>query len=192
MHALTLRTYQYETARASPHVPMVLDKMVTASMKLAPFLEQPAEDFHSIAQLGKLFRREAFELRGEVGDAHLASILQQTRAFRCGGDAHTAGILGIFSDLDQAAALEASDDTAHSGRLDLFCGGEFLQRLRSAENQHGQGGKTRRALTGGDVLLAHAAQQVNGGGVQAIGNRENGIVNCQFPIVDLQMPRHGV
>ena len=74
-HPWTLKTYQYETARPLMHVPMVPDQMITARVKLAPILEQSAKDFHSIAYLGKLVRSEVLELRGEVGDAHLAAFL---------------------------------------------------------------------------------------------------------------------
>ena len=89
-------------------------------------LEQFAEDFHSIAQLGKLVGSESLKLRGEVGDAHLASLVQQARAFRSGHDPQAARVFGIFGDLDQAAARQAGDDAAHGRRLDLLGGGQFL------------------------------------------------------------------
>jgi len=38
----------------------------------------------------------------------------------------------------------------------------------AAKNQDGERGKTRRAFARSGVLFAHAAQQVDGGGVQAI------------------------
>ena len=79
-------------------------------------------------------------------------------------------VVRIFCDLDQPAALQASNDAAPGGSFDLFGGGEFLQRLRPAKDQHRQRGEASRAFAGGSVLLTHVAEKVNRGRVQAIGD----------------------
>ena len=54
-------------------------------------------------------------------------------------------------------------------------GGELAQGSRTGEHEHRQRGEARRADPGFPVRFANAAQQVNGGGVQAVGNRRPGI-----------------
>src|SRR5580704_12828339 len=108
-------------------------------------------------------------MAGQVGDAEVASFLQQAGAFGRGADAQAAGVVSVRLDFDQTAAGESGNDAAHGGRLDLLGGGEFAERFRVAENQNRQRGETRGTLAGGGVLLADAAQQVNGGAVQAVG-----------------------
>ena len=138
-----------------------------------PAVEQPFQDFHSLCDLGEFFGCELVKMGSELGDAKLAAFLQQTYAFGGGADAHAAGVVGIGRDGDQAAAIQSGHDAAHGGRLDLFGGGEFAERFWSAENQHRKRGEPRRALAGGDVLLAHAAQQVDRRGMQPVGDGQN-------------------
>ncbi len=76
---------------------------------------------------------------------------------------------GSPRDFNQAAALQSGDDAAHGGRLDLLGGGEFAERFRAGEDQDRQRGELRGADAGSDILLAHAAQQVDGGGMKAVG-----------------------
>ncbi len=69
--------------------------------------------------------------------------------------------------------LESGDDAAHGWRLDLLGGGEFAERFRvsdlwTAEDQHGECRQLRGADSGGCILVAHAAQQVDGGGMKAV------------------------
>jgi len=136
-------------------------------------LEQPLEDFHSLAEPREFFWGQAVEVRGKVVDAQLASFLQQARAFGGGANVHPAGVMSIGRHADQAAADQAGDDAAHGGWFDLLGGGQFAQRLAAAENQHRKRGKTCRALASGCVLLAHAPQQMDGGGMQAVRDSEN-------------------
>ena len=87
-----------------------------------------------------------------------------------GANLHAAGVVGVGGNGDQAAAGQASDDAAHGWRLDLLGGGQFAQCFRASEHQHRKRGEPRGAFAGGDILLAHTAQQVDGGGVQAVGD----------------------
>lgn len=106
---------------------------------------------------------------GKVGDAALAGLLQQARAFRSGADVKAARVGWVGKDFDQATALESGNNAAHGGRLDLLGCREFAQSLGTSKHQHGKGRQARRTFAGGGITLAYAAQQVDGGGVQAVG-----------------------
>ncbi len=80
--------------------------------------------------------------------------------------------MGIGSDLNQAAAFESGDDAAHGGRFDLLGGGEFAKRFGAGKDENREGRKLSRADSGGCVLQANAAEQMDGGGMEAIGGRE--------------------
>lgn len=155
------------------HLTMVPRDPVTEITKSAPFLEHRSEDFYSVTESGKLRRGKLVELRSEVGNAPLAGLLQQAGTFGSGANPHAAGVVGIGRDLRQPAASQASCNAGHGGRLDLLGGGQFAQRFRATEDEHRERGQARRAFARGDVLLAHTAQQVDGGGVQAVGDHED-------------------
>ena len=67
-------------------------------------------------------------------------------------------------------ALEAGDDAAHGGWPDLLGVGELAERLWSAEDEDGKGGKLGRADVSFAVADAKAAEQVDGGGVELVGD----------------------
>src|ERR1700689_4814137 len=98
---------------------------ITNKRKSGPVFEQPFQDLHSLCDLGELCGSQLVEVRSQVGDAELTPFLQQGGALGSGTDAHAAGVVGVRSDPDKAAAIEASHDAAHGGRLDLFGGGKF-------------------------------------------------------------------
>ena len=106
---------------------------------------------------------------GQFVDAPVACLVQQARAVCARTDLQAAGVSGVRGDFDQAAAGQAGYDAAHGGRFYLLGGGEFSESSRAAEHQNGKRGETRGAFAGGGILLAHAAQQVDGGGVQVVG-----------------------
>ena len=146
--------------------------VITCERKSAPAFEQPFKDFHSPAKGREFLGSKRIEMGGEIGDTHLASFLQQAIAFGSGANVHAARIAGIHGDFNQAAADQAGHDTAHGRRLDLLGGGQLAQSLGTPENQHGERREACRTFTGGDILFADAAEQVDGGGVQAVSNRE--------------------
>jgi hypothetical protein len=153
------------------HLPKVPRGLVTEDWLSIPFLKQPIEDFRGFAQLGALGRRQAIEPEGEFGHPHGAGFLEQADPPGGCPNAPAAGILAIGRDLDQAAGHQAGHDAAHGRGLDLLGAGQLPQGFRALEDQHGKGGQPRRAFAGGQILAPQAAQKVDGGGVQAVGQR---------------------
>ncbi len=143
----------------------------------SPVLQEVTQDFRGFAKRFSFEGRECSKMLCQVGDAPVARLMHQARAFCAGAYLQAAGVVGVRGDRDQAAAGEAGDDAAHGGRFDLLGGSEFAESLRAAENQYGKRGKTRGAFAGCGVLLPHAAQQVNGCGVQVVGQGYGGGVN---------------
>jgi hypothetical protein len=111
----------------------------------------------------------------EVLDAALASLLKKERALGCSADMHTAGVAGIASDFYKVAALKSGDHATHGGGFDLLSCGEFTESFGTSEDQDRKGRQLSRAHSGGCVLLAQPAQQVDCGGMKAIRGR-NGFV----------------
>lgn len=155
------------------HVTIVPATGLLTIKKSAPLLEHVSEDFYSFAEPGEFGGRERVEIFGERGDAQAASFLQQAFSFGRSADVHAAGVGRILRNIDQVTALEPGDDAAHGWQLYLLGGGEVGERFRSAENQYRECRKACRALSSGDILLADPAQQVDRGGMQAVGDREN-------------------
>jgi hypothetical protein len=124
------------------------------------------------AELRQLASRQGSEVGGEIRDAALAPLLQKARA--CGGglDVHAAGVAGIPSDFNQKAPLESSDNPAHGRWLNLLCGGKITERFRAGKDQDRQGRELRGTHARDRVLLADAAQQVDGDRMEAVGNRQ--------------------
>jgi|ERR1700722_2047318 len=111
----------------------------------------------------------------EVLDAALASLLKKERALGCSEDMHTASVAGIASDFYKVAALKSGDYATHGGGFDLLSCGEFTESLGTGEDQDRQGRQLSWAHSGGCVLLAQPAQQVDCSGMKAIRGR-NGFV----------------
>ena len=150
---------------------MVPRPRLPSAKKLVPFGESRLLRISTaFCNLGDLISGQALEVEGEVVDAQLASLsaagacLWQSRECACGGRRR------IALDLDQAAACESGDDPAHGRRFDLLGGGQFTQCFRASEDQDGKRGEARRAFSGGNILLAQAAQKMDGGRVQPVGD----------------------
>jgi hypothetical protein len=71
---------------------------------------------------------------------------------------------------DQSRALEAGDDAAHGGWADLLGIGKFAKRSSATEDQNGQSGELGRTDAAFAVADAKPPEQVNGGGVELIGD----------------------
>src|SRR5579872_1273967 len=109
-------------------------------------------------------------MRGEIGNAALACLVQYRLAFGGRADLHAAGILRVSCNIDKAAAREPGHDAAHGWRLDLLGSSQFAERLRTAEHQDRECRKAGWAFSSGNILLAHAAKQMDRSRVQAVGN----------------------
>ena len=84
-------------------------------------------------------------------------------------EAQAAAVFGGVS-TDELGALEAGDDAAHGGRAYLFGVGELTERSGAAEDKDGERRKLGGADVGFAVADAKAAQQVDCGGVELVGD----------------------
>jgi len=139
-----------------------------------PIAQKLLQNIGGSAELGKFAGGQRMEMGREVGDTALAALLEKPCAFSRWADLHAAGVVGIVSDSNQAAASKSGDDAAHGGWLDLLGGGEFAESLGASnpgtgKDEYGEGRQLRGADSGGHILQAHAAQQVDGGGVKPVG-----------------------
>ena len=137
--------------------------------ELVPVAKESFQDFGGGAQLGEFFAGQRIEMSCEILDAAPAPLLEKASASGGGADAHAPGVVGIAGDIDQAAALKRGHDAAHGGWLDLLGGGEAAKRLGTGEDKDRERRELRGADTAGCVLLAHAAQEVDGGGMKPVG-----------------------
>lgn len=110
---------------------------------------------------------------GKILDAQLASFMEQAGSLGSGPNPHAAGVVRVGGNRNQVAASQPGHNAAHGGWLDLLGGGQFPQSFRSSENQHGERRKAGRPFASGYILLAQTTQQVDGGGMQPVGNRKD-------------------
>ena len=115
---------------------------------------------------------EGGQSAGEKLDTANAGGLHQLYTFRCGLKANAAGIFGSVTP-NQAGTLEARDDAAHCGWTDLLGFGERAQGSRASEDEYGKGGELSGADAAGEVANAKAAQEMDGSGVQLVGDGES-------------------
>jgi hypothetical protein len=134
--------------------------------------KQSLENVSGSIQLRQFACGQGAEMRREILDTAPAALLKQASSFSGGADVHAAGVLGISTDFNEAAALESGDDPTHRRRLDLLGGGQLAERSGTGKDQDGKGGELCGAYAGGRILLAHAAQQVDRGGMKANSSRD--------------------
>ena len=132
------------------------------------------------AQLDKFVRAEVIEACREGCNAAAARLLEQARALGRGTDVRAAGVPGVAGNGDETVALESGDDAAHGGRLDLLGGGQLAQRFGPGEDQHRERRQLRWTHAAGRVVPANAAQEVNGSGVQPVGDGEDASMGLDF------------
>src|ERR1700735_3188617 len=147
----------------------------TGCEELGPVAQQSFQDTGKGTELGQLACGQAPEMLREVLNAALPSLLKKERALGSRADVHTACIAGIASDFYQVAALKSGDHATHGGGFDLLSGGELTESFGTSEDQDREGRQLSWAHSGGCVLLAHPAQQVDCRGMKAIRSR-NGFV----------------
>src|SRR5579862_9881827 len=107
----------------------------------------------------------------EILNPPLAPLLQKPLAVVRSPNPLAARVVRNGGYFNKTAAPAAGDAPAHGGRLHLLCCRKFPKRFRSGKNQNRKSRELRRSNTGGFVLLAHAAQQMDRRGMKLIGNR---------------------
>ena len=120
-------------------------------------------------ELRAVARREGGERSDERGDAPLATVEQELRSARGGAHARDAPVVGVDDAIDQPFRLENHDQLGNRGWTHLLGPGEITESDRTAEDDDGEGGELRGGETGGVVLAAEAPEEVEGGGVEAVG-----------------------
>lgn len=82
----------------------------------------------------------------------------------------TAAIVGVLFFEDEALLFEGVDDPRHGGRTNLLGGGEVAQGDGACEDDDGESGQARSIEAAAFVLSAEFSQQVDGRGVELVGN----------------------
>ena len=127
------------------------------------------EQCNGILQLELFVFRQTAHDFGEGFDAALPAFPHQTDSFGSRFEADAAAVFGGVA-ADKAGMLEAGDDAAHCGWTYLLGAGELAERFGSAENEDGKRGELRGADATFAVTHAQPAEQVNGRGVQLVGD----------------------
>jgi len=99
----------------------------------------------------------------------LAALPHQADTFGGRFEAHAAAVFGGVA-ADQSRALEAGDDAAHGGWADLLGIGKFAKRSGATEDQDGESGELGGTDAAFAVADAKPPEQVNGGGVEFVGD----------------------
>ena len=135
-------------------------------------LEIP-EDFLKQCKGAPEFFAVTFGARGEsFGErlhTALAALPHQADTFGGRFEAHAAAVYGGVA-ADQSRTLEAGDDAAHGGWADLLGIGKFAKRSGATEDQDGESGELGRTDAAFAVADAKPPEQVNGGGVELVGD----------------------
>lgn len=124
---------------------------------------------YRFAELRALVFWECGEGLGQGFHAALAAFPHKADALWSCFKAHASAVFGGMAP-HQPGALQAGNDAAHGGRTDVFGVGKFAERLWAAENEDGQGGKLGGAHAAFSVADAKPAEQVDGSGVELIGD----------------------
>lgn len=127
------------------------------------------EQGESFAKLLSFAFGKPVDCFGEKLHAAFARFPHQADAFGRSFEAHAAAVFRGMP-TDESGALEAGDDATHGGWPDLLSVGELAERLWSAEDEDGESGKLGGADVGFAVADAKAAQQMNGGGMELVGD----------------------
>jgi len=136
---------------------------------LLEFADQGAEEFGCAGGLLEVLGIEGLQRLSQEFHAALSAFLQDFGALGGGFEAEAAFVVGRGA-ADQAGADEAGDDAAHGGRANLLGFGEFAERTRPSKNQDGKRGELCWADPADRVAGSDAAEQVDGGGMEQVGD----------------------
>lgn len=155
----SLRYLKFSSLTASPAFPL-------SYSDLPDDLSQQCD---GILQLEFFIFRQGRHDLCEGFDAAVPAFPHQADAFGRRFEADAARVIGGVA-ANQFRALQTGDDAAHRGRAHLLGVGEFAERFGAAEDEDGECGE----LGGADVALAvadaQAAKQVDGCGVELVGD----------------------
>ena len=132
------------------------------------FSDQLLQQRGGILKLESVGFGEGGDGLGERGDAELPGLPHQADAFGRGFEADAAAVVGGLA-ADEFGALEAGDNAAHRWRADLLGVRKFAEGFGAAENEDGESGELGGADAAFAVADTQAAQQVDGSGVELVG-----------------------
>ncbi len=133
-------------------------------------LEYLLDYLHEFIELLQFRGAECAQAVGEDFHAAPAAFEQNARAFVCCRNLRAALVLSGAPPY-QFRTFKSGNDPAHGGRTYLFGGGQLADGTRASEYQHRESGELCGANAAGAVHNAEAAQQVDGGGMEAVGYR---------------------
>jgi catechol 2,3-dioxygenase-like lactoylglutathione lyase family enzyme len=107
-------------------------------------------------------------------DATRTPRLEQRLAGARGVETLAPRVLGVGLATHEPVPFEPGDEARDGGRTDLLGGSELARGAGPAEDEHREGREARSGEAGGGVLGAKAAEQVDGGCVEPLGERFGG------------------
>lgn len=117
-----------------------------------------------------LRRFKARDTACQFGDAAQTGLLHEFDAVSCGAEDDLARVDRVGGALGKLLLFQPIDDATHCRWTHLLGSCQLPQRLGSSEYEHRQSGEPGGADSGRRVLLAQAAQQVDGGGVKLVSD----------------------
>jgi hypothetical protein len=142
---------------------------VTAGLVFARASRDSLQQGNRTREECALAHSEGAERRDERGDAALPAIVQHLGSAGSRAHAHDAPVGRVGLALDEALRLELDDQLGDGRGPHLLGARELAQGERAAEDDHGEGGELRGGEAGGIVLAAEASEEMDGGGMEAIG-----------------------
>lgn len=130
----------------------------------------PLQNLNGFSQGRLVFMVRRGDLFGQCAHTALPALQQQFAARGCCSDERVAAVCSALGPGDKGLLRERIDNPGHCGRTNLLGGGEIAQRQRTCEDDDGQGRQARRVEAAAGVFAAELAKEMNGGGVDLIGN----------------------
>jgi hypothetical protein len=122
-----------------------------------------------LAELPQVFFRKQFKSIRQSFYAAFAAFRKNFFSFRSCGKTDSSSVFSCVA-FYEAGALKSSDDAAHRGRANLFGIGKLAEGFRAAKDKDGKRGKLGGANAAFKVADPQATEEMNGGGVEAIGD----------------------
>ena len=134
------------------------------------FLEHTLHDGGRRAERPQLISRDVLEQTARAPRHAARGPVRALGGPSASAHANGASVLLVHFTDDKAVALQPAHESADGRRRDLLRPREGADRRRPAEDEHRQRRQSRRAQPTRLVHLADPPQQVNGSGVQAVGD----------------------
>jgi hypothetical protein len=152
---------------------------VDRSVSSGTLSEETLERTDGALDRRKVVRIELAQKAFDLIDAHVSPARERAKAFRRRVDAYDPGVVAVGRLSRDAGTLHLAHEPTHGRRAHLLGGRELTERLGPA-HQDGERRELRRRDAGERVRPAGTAQQVDGGGVQAVGRLTLAAAGCTW------------